>query len=579
MDYTNWLTDKYQDKPQAWLLKAQVLKRRSEFEPALRCFQRTIDRDPNSVLAHVEMAEIYQFEFGDLNRALSHLDVAFTTGEHDPLLVARLLSVNVLLDRREDVGGLLAALEQVPGAVRDEITRKFVADVKAFLGRFAWRRDDRGVASQSPGCVGGGEEEKPSGPAPDPEPREPRQEPGGDAPTSMVPARSGADSPPASGRAAQDDSGVSNKPFVNILETAICFNEGNTLPMMGCRAYLTSEMFAVDFYDRSEGEDYAEKFGRCFAKFSRQIVVKFGNLHLRNSMLGMARCVHCGFVTLSNRSEDENLLCRMCDKKGPVVFDRSSESSALVAACESRAGLTRTPVGGTPVLLSFWVPPGEATEIVRRLCEDEGWRFVGNDTLSPQFATFLGHYIGARSSEEPSLQMIRELPAGEELYEGTEWSVQRVVLAVHARVGRYPSTSIMLPKGSTIYLEPNREKMRELIRGYLEQRLEDPEELARLIELVVQDDISRAGELVAFSRQLTKPNRDHPRLLAARGVYALRTGDTEVARQSLEEAKRRSPRDPWIRFSLAELWKALGMDDKFREEIDELRAIGFRLMP
>jgi hypothetical protein len=62
-------------------------------------------------------------------------------------------------------------------------------------------------------------------------------------------------------------------------------------------------------------------------------------------------------------------------------------------------------------------------------------------------------------------------------------------------------------------------------------------------------------------------------------MYALRTGDTEVARQSLEEAKRQSPRDPTIRLSLARLWKELGMDDKFREEIDELRAIGFRLMP
>src|SRR5207302_5257250 len=110
-------------------------------------------------------------------------------------------------------------------------------------------------------------------------------------------------------------------------ETAICFEEGNELPMVGCRAYLTSEMFAMDFYDRSVGEDYAASFGLCFAKFSRQIVVKFGDIHLRNSMLGMVRCTHCGFAILSNRSEREKLLCRICNKKGPVVFDRSPESS------------------------------------------------------------------------------------------------------------------------------------------------------------------------------------------------------------------------------------------------------------
>jgi tetratricopeptide (TPR) repeat protein len=572
-----WLVEKERDRSEAWLLLGEALKASSDFEEALQCYHRAIDRNPNEVRALIRAAEIYQFEFGNLARALSLLDAAFATGEHEPLLISRLLSVNMLLDRREDVGGLLNALEQAPDEVGMRITRMAVDDVKKYMERFGEKNGKSAdgtlgrVQTRSSYSIrralnylrqkftllfsGVMRRGSPNG-------NEKKGQAKAESPTKRdVDSQGGPD--------------LSTKPVV--LETAVLMREGEPLPMVGCRAFLRSEMFVVDFFDRSAGQDYAASFGSCFAKFTRQLVVQLGNLHLRNSMFGVARCTHCGFLILTNRAENEKLLCRMCDQKGPVEFDRSPSNSALVAACESAAGLKRHSVGGVLVLLSFWVPEGEPVETVRKLCEQDGWRLITKDTLSPSMATLLGRYYGASISGEPSLQMIRELPASEEKYEGTSWSVQRIILEVHSRVGRYPSSSIELPEGSAVYLEQNRQAVMRSIRAELEKQKDDPENLARLIRLVIDEDLIEAGRLVSLSRQLS--SRDHPRLLAARGLYALSTGDTEEARRLFEQAKRQAPLDTTIRLDMIKMWQELGRGDKAEEEITELRAIGFHLKP
>ena len=570
-----WLAENHRDIPKAWLMLGEAFKASSDFEEALRCYHRAIGRNPNELGALIGAAEIYQFEFGDLERALSLLDAAFATGEHKPVLISRLLSVNMLLTRKEDVGRLLHALKAVPDEIRDRITRVALDDAKKCMERFGGENGKSGDELPS------GDEKRSSHPirralnclrekltllfsavirSGTPNENEKKGQAKAESPTSRdIDSQSGPD--------------LSTKPVV--LETAILMKEGQPLPMVGCRAFLRSEMFAVDFFDRSTGQDYAASFGSCFPKFTRQIVVKLGNLHLRNSMFGVARCTHCGFLILTNRTENEKLLCRMCDQKGPVEFDRSPSNSALVTACESAAGLKRHSVGGQLILLSFWVPEGEPVETVRKLCEQDGWKLIPKDNLSASMATHIANYYGASASGEPSLQLIRELPVGEENYEGTPWSVQRIILEVHSRAGRYLSSSTLLPAGFSVYLEQNRQAAMRSIRSELETETNEPESLATLIRLVINDDLNEAGKLVALSRQLS--SRDHPRLLAARGLYALRTGDTEEARRLLEQAKRLAPLDTDIRLDMIKMWQELGREDKAQEEIGELRAIGFRL--
>jgi tetratricopeptide (TPR) repeat protein len=545
-----WLVEKYRDRPEAWLLLGVALKASSDFEEALRCYHHAIDRNPNGVRALIGAAEIYQFEFGDLGRALSLLDAAFATGEHEPQLIARLLSVNMLLDRREDVAVLLKALGPAPEEIGNRITQMAMDDVKKYIDRFNGENHESSAAT--PGNAR-------------------RKSKDGNLEVSGAKA----ESPSRDDTDSQSSPDLSTKPFV--LETAILMREGQPLPMIGCRAFLRSEMFVLDFYDRTADQDYAASFGSCFAKFTRQIVVQFGNLHLRNSMFGVAHCTHCGFLILTNRVENEKLLCRMCNQKGLVESDRSAVASKLVAACESKAGLARKSVGGRLILLSFWLPEGEVVQTVRKLCEQNGWRLITKDTLSTSMATILGRYYGASISDEPSLQMFQELPTSEELYEGTSWSVQRIILEVHSRVGRYPSSSIELPEGCSVYLEQNRQAVIRSIRADLEKQSDDPENLASLIHLVIEEDLIEAGRLLALSRQLS--SRDHPRLLAARGLYALRTGDTEEARRLLEQAKRDAPLDTTIRLDLVKMWQHLGLQGKAEEEINELRAIGLRLIP
>jgi tetratricopeptide (TPR) repeat protein len=87
-----WLVAKCRERPQAWGLLGQALRALGEFEEAAMCFERSIDRDPNGILAHLEAAEIYQFEFGDLEDALAHLNAAFATGEQNSVKSVEALS-------------------------------------------------------------------------------------------------------------------------------------------------------------------------------------------------------------------------------------------------------------------------------------------------------------------------------------------------------------------------------------------------------------------------------------------------------------------------------------------------------
>lgn len=550
-----WLTDKFRDLAQGWVLMGLVQKKMGKYESAVKSFQTAVNLDTNSYLAHMEMAEIYQLEFGDLNQALNHLDVAFATGEHSPRLLSMRLSVNMLLDRKEDVAGLLDALERLPKGIADAIVREAESAMREVMKRF-----------------GSGETDRPSESTPDPRPSDRHDRLGGREDETATRAGSGSDQQLADGGARRDDSGALDRPLTIALEIAICFEGGDGLPMIGCRAYKSIDMFTIDYYDRSERGEYARRFGRYFRVFSRKLALHTGILHFRNSILGMTRCQHCGFMILSNRDKDEVLLCRMCGRRGPVVFDRSRESAAFVAECESCADLTRIQVGRSRVLLSFWAPSREEGDLVKRLCRDEGWRATAKNSVLLGVVSYYGAVYG-KASGRPTVQVIRELPADEVLYEGTPWSVQRVIFAVHSKVGQFPYISLSLPDGSAADLESASDETLKEVRDKLGKWPKDPDNLAIVIELAAKENVAEARELVAFSWQIS--GHDHPKLHAARGVFFLETGELEAARESLEKAKQLSPLDPTIRIRLVKLWEALGRDDKIWEEIGGLRAVGF----
>jgi tetratricopeptide (TPR) repeat protein len=85
-------------------------------------------------------------------------------------------------------------------------------------------------------------------------------------------------------------------------------------------------------------------------------------------------------------------------------------------------------------------------------------------------------------------------------------------------------------------------KIVERIRKECGNRPKDPEALALLIKATIgRGDMYEANQLVAFSRQIVESDR--PTLAAARGLYALRSGDHALARQLYDEAKRKAPLD------------------------------------
>jgi Flp pilus assembly protein TadD len=117
--------------------------------------------------------------------------------------------------------------------------------------------------------------------------------------------------------------------------------------------------------------------------------------------------------------------------------------------------------------------------------------------------------------------------------------------------------------------------IRQALRAESGDGPSDPETLALLIKTTIAaDDLVEAKLLVAYSQQIIAA--DHPEIIGARGLYALRTGNYELAQHLFEDAKKRLPLDSGIRMGLVETLRARGLDDEAENEIRDLRAIGIR---
>jgi Flp pilus assembly protein TadD len=188
----------------------------------------------------------------------------------------------------------------------------------------------------------------------------------------------------------------------------------------------------------------------------------------------------------------------------------------------------------------------------------------------------MGQTLGASAANgDPGIQMIRELPAGEESYGGTPWSVQRLLITIHAQLGVFPSNSIVLTADQAAYFDATRAEAMDLIRRELPDHPEDPETLATLINLTVHKDIEKARRLVALSLQVSA--RDTASLHEARGMFFLEAGELGKAEAELLRAKELAPLDSRPRLGLIKLWQALGRKVEEEKELNELKAIGVRL--
>jgi serine/threonine protein kinase len=508
------LCRQYDKLSMAWQVLGLAQRGQQKPELAVKSFMRAVSLDPGNAQTHIELADLYAHA-GNLSQALKHLDAAYDQGEHSHNLFTRLVAVNTLLGRMDDVDALLTLLKQGPDGIAEAVETDAFDYVKLLAEKLASPTPDKAAAEGEAEATGS---------------------------TKLV-----------------------------VLETAIVLRENQTLPMIGCRAYLNAGLYTFDYYDEGSASEVAARFGEAFLLFSRDTVNNWGVLTLRNSMFGFAHCTKCDFRILTNRTEDELLLCRMCDQKGPLIFDNPADDE--VAHCEQQAGLNREAVGGMLTFFSAW-PLDSERKTLEATCHALGWSLTEPKMPAAVLTKHLAMTRGLDVGSADQMLFELRLPPGEQRYADTSLSAQRLLIAMRENGIEGPTVSVVADAFEE-QLRTGYDSIRSQL-GQDDQPLPtDPSDLALLIGVAIADGrLDYASALVSFSEQIT--GNEHPELIEARALYALRCHDYQRAKDLYNHAKALRPLDTMPRIGLIEVLEALGDANGAQEERNGLRAIGLR---
>jgi hypothetical protein len=323
------------------------------FEP-IQSLHDTVERWLAETFSLGQLADLLAIEDGDLEQAPAQLDILFTQGRHTPDLMVSLIAVNTLLGKTGDATGFLDALKAAtPSEMADAVSARVVEYIKKITDRHlpadAKRSSGKGTRVSAKTDPPGSGSSRPS-----------RNE---------TAERSSGDAVAARGKSGGNQDG----PKLRVCESAILLEEGSRLPMIGWSAYFGANIFAMDYYDELGVPNYAARFAAAFRRFTRDSVLRQGPLSLRNSPFRFVRCTHCAFTVFSNRAGDEQLLCRMCDERGPLSPAADPDLDRLATRCETDSGLVRESLGGTPVVFAAVLPDLSYAPRVIAVCEQLGW--------------------------------------------------------------------------------------------------------------------------------------------------------------------------------------------------------------
>jgi tetratricopeptide (TPR) repeat protein len=103
-DILEWVEGRYPDNPQVLTQMGITLQENDEAEPAVACFQRAIELDPNLAEAHIQLGVYYLSVVRQPHMAERHLNEAERIGRESDDVVTR-FQVRAIRDRFGDAGG------------------------------------------------------------------------------------------------------------------------------------------------------------------------------------------------------------------------------------------------------------------------------------------------------------------------------------------------------------------------------------------------------------------------------------------------------------------------------------------
>jgi tetratricopeptide (TPR) repeat protein len=553
-----------------WTLKGQVEQKLKAVDAAIASFERALSQDPELLQARLELVDLVVLHRLDLQSAFTHLDLAFDLGRHSPGLISRLIAAATLLGRADVAGSLMEGLKRLPEDWRDAIEQEAMEFVrtwsKALLAAQPATPPKRlGFLQRVMGAV----TNKLSG-APSPLSGTPAER----STTEAEAVLANGQRPPASIT-------QSRQPPQNLVfETALKVSEDSTLPMMGCRAFPLLGMFAADYYDDLRADGFPDRFASTLRQLSLVVLPKvlseFRSLELCHLPFRFVTCTHCGTVVLTNRPDDQPMLCRICDKRGPVVAATDAAPADLVAACEAAARLERLDLQGQTLFLAIWPPEDDYRE-AERILSSVGFNHPRSEFVFERMAVTLARQMGLQASPDRTIAGRLVVTGASESYSGTPWPVQRALMALYLKIGTFPSLSMNLAEAQGQFLvEGTLEKIVSSIVETDGPLPTNPDTLGCLIDCYTHlKRLDKAEQCVAFSLQISSAN--DPRLRAARGRYQLSLGRFEDAIANLGPAIEDDPLNSKLRLSMIDALSRSGRQQQADSELRRARAIGLNL--
>jgi tetratricopeptide (TPR) repeat protein len=509
-----------------WALKGQVEQKLETVDAAITSFEHALSLDPELLQARLQLVDLLVMHRLDLEGAFTHLDLAFDLGSHSRGLISRLLAAAALLGRSQVATGLMEGLKNL----EDELGEAINKEAMDLISKW------------------------------------------GKALLAVQPA-----APPKHASAAISQASAPPKNLV--FETALKVNEGSALPLISCRAFPLLSMFMADYYDDLNSDGLPERFASALRQLSLvalpTMLSEFRSLELCRLPFRFVRCTHCGTTIFSNRSGDEPLLCRICDKRGPLVV-ASTVPVELVTACEAAADLKRIDLKGQTLFLFVWPFESAHRAEAERVLGSIGFSNVKSD-LPLRMATILAKRTGLDVNLERTIATRMVVTDTIESYGGTPWPVQRALAALHLKLGDFPSLSMNFSSAqSQLVGEGNLEAIVASIIATDGPMPTDPRALGSLIDCYTHLKwMEKAERCVAFSLQISQ--NDDPRLRAARGRYLISIGKLDDAIANLVPAIEDDPLDVSLRMSMINALLRSGQKQRADEEMRRARAIGLNL--
>lgn len=530
----DWLKMAYPKNHKTAAVLAQVKFKLNKFSEAEDAARRAVKLDPSDSYYRVILGEILLIGTRNPLAAAEALERAYDLGFQSKRWYVLMLAACMAADRKGDVAGLLTALEPAQKELQDSIIAETLSIVRQVFGT-----DNSAENGTFQSQAATGDAETPAPPAD---------------------SHNGTDPAPRNGPEARaDDSDYDPSNHRQGLR------DGNTSQFQ-VRISMVDSSFALDFYLRTDKQDYAKQFIDGYKQTARRFQSRHPTYIERTAGYRFISCEHCGFLILSPRDEGEQINCQVCCERGIVATITSPHLATLLSACMKVFGRPPTPStqeNNMIALLGIWTPPNTDIIAISDRLKASGYELVHRDALAYSACAKEMSDLSSDYRGEPNGVWKIEIPASDAvLGNETPGSVERLIRQLRREFGHLGTCSLILSRGTVLdFLLSNAKGRLDLMHELIGQNTSAE---TRVSVIKAQLD---AGEVEIAKREIAALEATYPgaaSTLFARMHVAAHDEQWDIVVNLAQRILEQSPRELGAMIIAAVACERLGRLDEAR---------------